>query len=194
MWIFEQSLPIIIIAVVGGAVLAGTMLQTGKQLFLYLLIGWIAVCSLLLALEYVIVTEGERIEAVVYDIAVALEANDVEGVTDCISDAVPNLKTQAERQMSLVQIETVKVKQNLEVTINHGSTPPIGIAKVNVKMTGHLKSNDVMDGQFATFLVLTFQQDPDGHWRVVSYQFFDPRGEQAGEITPPLSAVTVSAF
>ncbi len=194
MWIFEQSLPIIIIAVIGGAILAGTMLQTGKQLFLYLLIGWIAVCSLLLALEYVVVTEGERIEAVVYEIAAALEANDVEGVTSCVSDSVPSLKTQAERQMNLVEIETVKVKQNLEVTINHGSTPPIGVAKVNVKMTGHLKNNDVMDGQFATFLVLTFQQDPDGQWRVISYQFFDPRGEQAGEITPPVSTIGGTGF
>ena len=194
MWIFEQSLPIIIIAVIGGAILAGTMLQTGKQLFLYLLIGWIAVCSLLLALEYVIVTEGERIEAVVYDIAAALEANNVEGVTECISVVVPKLKDQAERQMKLVEIESVKVKQNLEVTINRGSTPPIGIAKVNVKMTGHLRSNSAMDGQFATFLVLTFQQDPDGQWRVISYQFFDPRGEQAGEITPPVGMVVGTSF
>lgn len=173
-------------AVVVGAILAGTMLQTGRQLFLYLLIGWIAVCSLLLALEYAIVTEGERIEAVVYDIAASLEANDVDGVLSHISDAAPQIKADAERQMNYVEIESVTVKRNLEVTIRHDSTPPIGIAKVNVKMVGHVRNQQSLGGNFATFLVLTFQQDPDGNWRVISYQFFDPRGEQAGEITPPI--------
>ncbi|MEW4562675.1 hypothetical protein AB1K70_09125 [Bremerella sp. JC770] len=194
MWIFEQSLPIIIMAVVGGAILAGTMLQTGKQLFLYLLIGWIAVCALLLALEYSIVTDGERIEAVIYQIAEALEDNDVEGVKSFISDDSPQLKADAERQMAYVQIESVKLKRNLEVTINPGSTPIIGVAKLNVKMTGHLKNNQEWNGDFATFLVLTFQQDTDGEWRVISYQFFDPRGEQAGELAPPLSAVLLPRF
>lgn len=194
MWIFEQSLPIIIMAVIGGAVLAGTMLQTGKQLFLYLLIGWIAVCALLLALEYSIVTDGERIEAVIYRIAEALEANDAEGVKEHISQDSPQLKAEAERQMAYVQIESVKLKRNLEVTINPGSTPIIGVAKLNVKMTGHLKNNEGWNGDFATFMVLTFQQDPDGEWRVIGYQFFDPRGEQAGEITPPISAVIISGF
>ncbi|MFN3153397.1 hypothetical protein [Bremerella sp.] len=194
MWIFEQSLPIIIMAVIGGAILAGTMLQTGKQLFLYLLIGWIAVCALLLALEYSIVTDGERIEGVIYQIAEALEANDAEGVKQFISDDAPNLKAEAQRQMAYVQIESVKLKRNLEVTINPGSTPIIGVAKLNVKMTGHLKNNQEWNGDFATFMVLTFQQDPDGEWRVISYQFFDPRGEQAGEITPPISAVILPGF
>jgi len=186
MWIFEQSLPIIIIAVIGGAILAGTMLQTGKQLFLYLLIGWIAICGLLLALEYSIVTDGERIEAVIYRIAEALEANDVEGVKSYISDDSPDLKAEAERQMGYVQIESVKLKRNLEVTINLGSTPIIGVAKLNIKVVGHLKDNAGYGGDFATFMVLTFQQDADDQWRVISYQFFDPRGEQAGEITPPI--------
>ncbi|QDU74974.1 hypothetical protein Pan97_19940 [Bremerella volcania] len=194
MWIFEQSLPIIIMAVIGGAILAGTMLQTGKQLFLYLLIGWIAICALLLALEYSIVTDGERIEAVIYRIAEALEANDAEGVKSYISSDAPQLKAEAERQMAYVQIESVKLKRNLEVTINPGSTPIIGVAKLNVKMMGHLKNNQEWNGDFATFMVLTFQQDPDGEWRVIGYQFFDPRGEQAGEITPPISAVILPGF
>ncbi|MBA2115102.1 hypothetical protein [Bremerella alba] len=194
MWIFEQSLPIIIVAVIGGAILAGTMLQTGKQIFLYLLMGWIAICGLLLALEYSIVTDGERIEAVIYEIAEALEANDAEGVKSYISSDSPQIKAEAERQMAYVQIESVKLKQNLEVTINPGSTPIIGVAKLNVKMTGHLKNNEAWNGDFPTFLVLTFQQDPDGEWRVIGYQFFDPRGEQAGEITPPVSAVILPGF
>ncbi|MHC2066970.1 hypothetical protein ACYFX5_05835 [Bremerella sp. T1] len=194
MWIFEQSLPIIIIAVIGGAILAGTMLQTGKQLFLYLLMGWIALCGLMLALEYVIVTDGERIEGVIYEIAEALEANDAEGVKEHISDDAPQLKAEAQRQMGYVQIESVKLKRNLEVSIMPGSTPIIGVAKLNVKMTGHIRDNDAFNGDFATFMVLTFQQDPDGQWRVISYQFFDPRGEQAGEITPPISAVLAPGF
>lgn len=194
MWIFEQSLPIIIIAVIGGAILAGTMMQTGKKLFLYLLIGWIALCSLALALEYVVVTERERIEGVVYQIAAALEANDVERVKSFISDDAEQIKSVAERQMAYVQIEHIKLKRNLEVTIMTGSTPIIGVAKLNVKMEGHLKNNEAWDGDFATFLVLTFQKDPDGEWRLISYQFFDPRGEQAGEITPPISAVAVPSF
>lgn len=189
MWLLEESLPIIIVAVIGGAVLAGAMLQTGRQIFLYILLGWIGVCSLLLAVESVIVTDGERIEGTLYDLAAALEANDLNAVQSYISNDAPDLKTQAEKQLGYVRIESVKVKQNLLVSIHRQFNPPIGVAKVNVVITGHLMNNEAMDGHFATYLVLSFQQDTDGQWRVVSYQFFDPRGEQAGEITPPLSTL-----
>jgi len=94
--------------------------------------------------------------------------------------------------MSYVQIEQVKVKQNLEVTIIRESTPPVATARVNVVMTGHLASNDALDGRFATYLVLNFQQDRDREWRVVGYQFFDPIN-RSSEITPPMTSARIQA-
>ncbi len=186
MWLLEESLPIIIVAVIGGAILAGAMLQTGRQLFLYLLIGWIGVCSLLLAVEYAIVTDAERIENTVYSLAASLEANDIDGVSQHISNDAADVKADIESKLRLVRIESVKIKQNLHVSIHRQFTPIIGTARGNVTVTGHLANNEAMDGRFATFIVLKFQLEEDDQWRIVGYQLFDPRGEHAGEITPPI--------
>lgn len=194
MWIFEQPLYIVLFAAIGGAILGGALLQTGKHLFLYLLVGWIALAGIALGCEYAIVTEKEEIESVIYDVAAALEANDVEAVKSYISDDASDVRAVAQRQMAYVEIQNVKLKDNLEVSFLNGSTPEMAVAKLNVKIEGRVKGNADFQGDFATFLVLTFQKDPDGQWRIVSYDFYDPRGEQAGQLTPPISAAIIPGF
>ena len=194
MWIFEQPLYIVIFAAIGGAVLGGALLQTGKHLFLYLLVAWIALAGIALGCEYAVVTENEKIEAVIYDVAAALEANDVDAVKSYISDDAPEVQNVAQRQMAYVEIQNVKLKNNLEINIVTGSTPIMAVAKLNVKIEGRVKGNADFQGDFATFLVLTLQKDPDDQWRIVSYDFYDHRGEQAGQIVPPISAAIVPGF
>jgi len=186
MWLLEDSLPIIIVSVIGGAILAGALIQTGKQTYLYGLIGWLVACFVMLSVEYVYVTDAERIEATVHEIAAAIRANNPNKVASYVSNDHPNLQALAKLQVRTVKIEAITVKQNLDVSTTPESSPPVGIARFNFVVHGQLKKSQAVGGRFAAFCVLQFKKDDDGEWRVIDYQFFDPvKKENGSQITPP---------
>ncbi|MEX1042462.1 MAG: hypothetical protein WDZ51_17655 [Pirellulaceae bacterium] len=184
-WLFDQPLPILIVGVLGGAILAGTLAQTGNRLFLKLLLAWITLFGLLLVVEYGVITDREQVQATVYEIAAALEANDTARVQRSISDDAADLQREVEQKLNYVHVEAVKIKRNMEVNFVEQVTPRVAVAKMNVVFIGNLKSGITSEGRFPTYLILTFQQEADQAWRLADYQFFDARGEQAGEIRPP---------
>ncbi|TWT31524.1 hypothetical protein [Blastopirellula retiformator] len=184
--LLEQQTTILVVGVIGAAILAGCLVQTGKKVFIPIFFLWLALAGCAALIEMAVVTPTEKVRDSVQYFGAALQSNDEARVMDVLSDIRPQMKQRARQIMNLVEIDSVSIKQPIEV-IFHDPQKTHCHAKFNVVVMGHLKSGAYVGGdRFAAFLVLDLIKEEDGKWRVAEYETYDPRGEQAGRLVEPI--------
>ncbi len=157
----------LMLGLIGFALIYGWM-QTGKRgaliggLFFALLVPGVWVLASLW------VTDREQIEQVIYDATAAVEANDPEAAVDCISD--PKAKTQALLELPRYQFSLARVNKIRSIDIVQGSYPPEADVDMSVKVDVSSKNGAIRDFRVLRRLLLRFQKDTSGQWKVVWYQ------------------------
>ena len=122
----------------------------------------------LLLVEWFVVTEHERVEAALYGIAAALEADDVPGVVSHLSPTVPALQVEAQARLEHVRIREVVIG-DLKISFNKLASPPaatatfLGRLNVDVRRGGPLGN---VVGRFKVSL-----RKEDDRWLVRGYEF-----------------------
>lgn len=161
----------------GGAALTALMLilllQTARAAFLYATIGVVVLTAALLLNERRVVTEREQVKQTLFDIAAALEANDVERVMDHVSTSSAGVRQQGQAAMKRVIIREVKIKPNLTVQ-TAGDPPDKATAEFNVVVIGGDRQQTIENQRGAWFFIVDFVKEGAG-WKVVNYQQLDPR-------------------
>ncbi|MCC9604710.1 hypothetical protein LOC68_26645 [Blastopirellula sp. JC732] len=184
--LLEQQTTILVIGVIGAAIIAGCLVQTGKKVFIPVFFLWIALAGCAALIEMAVVTPTEQVRDSVLYFGSALQSNDQARVMDVLSDIRPEMKQRARYILNLVTIDSVSVKQPIEVIFFDPQKTHCH-AKFNVVVVGRLKSGAYAGGdRFAAFLVLDLIKEEDGKWRVADYETYDPRGEQAGRLAEPI--------
>lgn len=175
MTLMEQPLWIIGVGVFCvGALVAGLM-QTGRKSLLYIAIFVTLATAGLVVLERMTVTPREQVIATLHVIAADLEQNDVAAVLDHISEGRPKLRSEAERNMGLVEVVDVDIKRNLKVEVVQGRGLHVAEARFNavIRFRPRRGFSDEMR-PYPSFFKVQFKQEA-GKWRIRGYEMSDPR-------------------
>ena len=124
----ENPVPIIFIGIVAEAVLGVVLLQTGRGVLLLAMLGVLLLVLGGVALEWLVVTEVERVEASLDGVAAALEANDSNAVVSYISPAASGTRSRAQWALSEYEVTDTTIR-NLEISVNRLTSPPTAEAR-----------------------------------------------------------------
>lgn len=161
-WLFEDPTMIIVAGVIIEAVLAAALFVTGRGKLLLYMAGVLAVTGGLVLVERLVVTDRERIEAVIDDLADAIETNDGDRVVAHISPANRSLRTEAKSRMKRGNIQEVRLVDNPEIRVEELSDPPVARARFAVLLVAH-------GFRLPQEIELWFRME-DGQWRIFKYK------------------------
>ena len=167
-WLADNSLAIWM----GGAVALTLSLVIYSQLrtnkALAGIGGVVGVTAALLALEWWLETPREAVERTLYELAAAVEANDVPGALRFVAPtADKQIRSDIESMMPLVTIERARVIGSPDITLDDGPTPATATVKCRGIVVATTKKNG-MKGGADDELTLTFVRDGE-RWLVESY-------------------------
>jgi hypothetical protein len=173
-WLAENALPIWM----GGAV-ALTMAfivywQTGANGALLGILGVIVATAALLLTEWLIETPREAVERTLYELADAVEANDVEGALRFIAPGASQIRKDVETLMPLVKIDTANIVGNPLIEIDYSDKHPVARVECRGFVHGTLRKDGMRGGEMAKMVVffipegdrwLVSEYVPDKDWR-----------------------------
>ncbi|MEP2310840.1 hypothetical protein, partial [Rhodopirellula bahusiensis] len=155
----EQPLVISIMLGVLAAALIYSWLQTGKKA---LVISGL-VCAALIPLAWVIagnwVTDEERIETLIYDVAQAVEEERYDDVVELIG--AEKTKAQAGTELQRYEFEVAKVGNIRSIKMVQGAVPPQANVDMTVKVTVSEKRGSIKNVSIPRRLMLTFEKSGD---------------------------------
>jgi hypothetical protein len=132
-WITEDPLPLLIIGAVGFALLVLGYLASRNGRFLLAAAGLAMIVAALAVTERWIVTEAEQVEAAVWDLAGAVEENDLDAVIQALSPSADHLKQAAQAALPQVRVTAVSIK-GLETEVAGTATPRMGTARFRARV------------------------------------------------------------
>jgi hypothetical protein len=125
----ENPMPIIFLGIIAEAVLATMLVSTRQGAFIWAMLGVLVLVFAGVALELLVVTEVERVEATLDGVADALEDNDLRRLLEeYVSPSAVRTRRRAMDAMQKVEITSAKVS-GLDITINRLTSPPTADAQ-----------------------------------------------------------------
>lgn len=122
--------------------------------------------------EKLIVTDQEAIKAIVMELAVAVNNNNVAGVIKHVSPAEAETIARIESEMPRVQVRSCRVTGWREFSSLPGTQPPTATIDFIVLASGTMRDGG---GTTQVRVILDFEKGTDGKWRVVDYEPSNPR-------------------
>jgi len=166
-------MPIIVFGVFAEAVLGIILVRTGRGVIVAAMAGVLLLVLAGVGIEWLVVTDFERVEATVEGTARALEANDIEAVLQFCSesDEAAHTRSEARRAGRIVDFSRVKIN-DLKVDINHLSSPPTAEARFIVVVSAQDRGNRV--GHMTRPIGMTLQlRVESGQWRICGHELDD---------------------
>jgi len=169
MILLQDPMPIIIVGVLVVAVLGAILLSTGRGIFLIAMLGVIALTLLGVGVEWLVVTEKERVEASLEATADAMVSNDINAILACCSESAKHTRGEARRAVRYAKFVKVKITK-LEIDdINYLTSLPT----VTVCLTAVITASD-RGGQFSEatrpiFFTLQLRKESD-RWLITSHE------------------------
>ena len=125
----ESWVPIVSLGIIAVAMLGTILVSTRQAWALWAMIGVLVLVFAGVALERLVVTDVERVEATLDGVVDALEANDLTRLLkEYVSPDAVNTRRRAINAMGLVEITSAEIG-NLSVTINGLTSPPTAKAE-----------------------------------------------------------------
>jgi len=119
---FENPWWIIFVGIILEAYLGTLLFRSGRGLWLWPMLAVLILMVLGVCVERLVVTERERVEMTLSQIAAALEANDLERVLSYISPNATPLRRRATWVVRRFEIQNANF-YNLKITINRLTSP-----------------------------------------------------------------------
>lgn len=124
----ESPIPVIFIGIIAEAVLATFFFSMRQAWTLWAMLGVLVMVFAGVGLEWVVVTDVERVEAALDGAARALESNDLTQVEQYLTRDAVHTRGRVASAFRLVEITDAKI-WNLNVTINRLASPPTADAE-----------------------------------------------------------------
>jgi hypothetical protein len=178
--------------VLGGftlAILAGGWVQTQRRELIVAFIAALALVVGLVTLEWLVVTDRERLEvkenevkSTIHQIAREAEANDGESLARHFHSSASAMRERLLSEITHFQVSDVAVKNNLNVVIDTSREPLRATATFNVVVTVSDDQGFLKDKPIPRFVTAYFERE-DGQWRCTRYEHDDVRasGKQRQE-------------
>ncbi|MBW3597224.1 MAG: hypothetical protein KY475_08110 [Planctomycetes bacterium] len=177
-WLVEQSLPILVMGGIVVIALAVGYVKTGQRGLLAAVLAAVVILIALIAVERWVVTDREQVEEVLFEIAAAVERNDIDGALSHISPRAAGVH-HASTELRRVEFQDVDIKPNLEIEVFPERSPPTAEARFNVMVILTVPELQLHNERYPRYVEVTFVKDGD-RWLVQDYQHYNPtRGMQA---------------
>jgi len=172
-WLFEDPTPLIVVGVLIEALLAVVFVNTRQLKAAAAMVGVLALVLAGLAVEQIVVTDYERIEAALDGTARSLRANDVPGVLAHIDPQAAGMRQTAEATLRRARISDAKVK-DLKVQFHRLASPPTAEAEFIGNIKGSFQSGiDVGEGTIIRRFYIKFVRRGDD-WLMTAYEDLGP--------------------
>lgn len=169
-WFTENSLP----PLIGGSLLAiaflGLAFYFYDRTLLYLALGVMAVTTLIVTVESMIVTDREKITGLVYDLAKAVEQNRMEDVLAVVAPSRIDAQQQIRAEMPQYQFTSCRV---LGVRSFHLG-PDRRQAEIVFVVFASGSSRQLGEGNVHRRVTLYFEKQTDDNWKLVDYHHEAP--------------------
>ena len=171
----ESPWPAILIGGLATAIVASGWLQTGRQVLLVAMLACIVLTLVAVAVERLVVTDRERVDITLHEIARLVEQNDVNGAIQYAHSDRPAVGAKAAYEWSRYKFQKVTIARNLEIKVDAKHIPPKATAEFNVIVKLGFADGSWSDQTVLRFVEVTFYQETSGEWRVADYDHRDPR-------------------
>ena len=172
----EDPMPVILFGIVAEAALGIAVLTTRRGVLLWAIAGVLVLVLAGVGLEWLVVTERERVEATVEGAATAVRANDRQGLLQQVDPSAGDARRLVNWAFDRVDFTDAKIT-HLEVqSINELTSPPT--AKVHVKGIVFFRDRAGQDPYDKQPVDLTLElRLQSGRWLISGYEWpDDPRG------------------
>ena len=169
MWIVENPLPILLLGIAAEAVLVVILFQSGRGAILLAMAAVAVVTAALLLVEWLVVTDTERIETVLYRAAVALRDNDVDGVMACLAPEAANLRLSVAARLANLEVVEARITSRPNIRINRLTNPPAATGTFfgRVRVEGGFGGG--VAGPFIGRVTVELEKTDD-QWAIAGYQ------------------------
>jgi low affinity Fe/Cu permease len=176
MWPLEQPLVIVLIGIAVGVVVGGLWTASGRQELLYALGAVVALTSVWLIVERLVVTDREAIAATLAEIARDVESNDLNRLVTHIAKRNPSLVQRAKAEMPSYDFTECRVTKIHLTDIDASAEPRSAIVEFNVIASGTFRRESVeVSDTVPRWVQLQMVREEDGQWRVLDYQHAEPQ-------------------
>jgi len=169
-FLLEDPWPVILFVVLIETGLAVALWRTGRGVLLLAMLAVLLLGGGLVALEWVVVTERERVEQAVYDGAATLETNDPQRVLAFLTTRNAITEQLVRRAMREVEFTRVKVTHVEVDEINRLASPPMAVARVFGIVEFELRQGHSPYSSRPIDVTLTFRLI-NGRWLVESHDW-----------------------
>lgn len=177
----ESPVPALVLGILAELVLGWLLVTTGRKGFLWGMAGVLGALGIALVVERLVVTEAEKVEAVLDAAVAALERNDLPGVERCLSHRADGLRGRLRAYAGEVVFSEVRIR-NVEVRgIYDLESPPGAVV--------HLQGTALFDDRSGMFPYHAYSsgfeveliREPDG-WKID-----EVRGDPQNPVSPEAS-------
>ena len=127
--LIEDPMPIIFFGIIAEAVLATMLVSTRQGAIIWAMLGVLVLVAAGVALEVLVVTEVERVEATLDGVVDALKDNDLDRLlNDYIAEDAAKTRTRATNALGWVEITSAKIS-GVDISINRLTSPPTADAR-----------------------------------------------------------------
>lgn len=168
-WLFEDPTTLIVAGVLIEGLLAVVLINTRQLKVVLAMVGVLLLILAGVAIEQIVVTDYEQIEAVLDGTARSLRANNVAGVLERIDPQAVEMRQRAEGALSQARITDAHFK-DLKVHFKKLASPPAADAEFIANIKGSYRTS--IDGGGGTLIRrfrISFRRQGD-RWLMTSYQ------------------------
>jgi hypothetical protein len=170
-WLIEDPLPIMVMGVILGVIVAVGFIKTGQRWLIAALAGVVLLAIAVLAIEQMVVTDREEVELVLFEIAAAVERNDIDAALLHISPDAPGVH-RANTELRRITFREVDIKPNLEIEVFPDRTPPEAQTRFNVVVIADVGIGGGAD-RYPRYVEATFVKEGE-RWVVRDYDHYEP--------------------
>lgn len=167
-WLVEDPLPIIVAVVLIQFVLVVVLYQTGRGVVLVAMAAVLVLGLVGLAIEWVVVTDRERVSDQLQELATAVERGDVQRVLASIDPQAAPVRADAQQYMDRFEIDSARLHL-LSLHINQVTNPATARVRVRIAASGRDLRGQSPWERFVRTIELELREENE-RWVIHSYR------------------------
>jgi hypothetical protein len=173
---YSFSVPLLVAGIAIEAVLAIALLRTGRGVLLAPMAAVACIVVTGVALERLILTEGERVELALNEAARAIEADNLDRVLACVAPEAASLHADAHRYHDFAHFTQIRIR-NLEVQVNRNTPLPTAKSTFLALVTAGDRSGAVHDVTQPVKVRILLRKE-SGRWLITEYHWTQSLSEE----------------
>jgi hypothetical protein len=160
--------PLLIILFVSSQLFTKPKLMYWGIAGVVLLIGWVVI-------ERLVVTDREYLDQAIYFMSDCVQRNDVDGLLEYVSVNSKQTYRRVEKEFPDYQFRSCNIVRRNDLQIDDTKAPPTARIDFTVFVDLDATIRYGYNGPAQRNVVLEFEKESDGVWRVVNFEHYDPR-------------------